>query len=221
MQVRGSKLTEPLVKGWLLELMDIGKEYHINELYEMVTESHLAAGGLPTESKTDKTRKQQVSSALSDHKKAGIIISGEKLGYWLRASNESDVYTTQDEVETAGQARAEVIVGEGHQAVYGWYLPTYRVYAESQGKSTWGMKVGRTAGDAETRMTTFYAPERPVLGFLLRTDDAKSWEGIMHGRLRLEGKHLPEGSGTEWFTTSPEELRRTYLIMKPDTEEQS
>ena len=200
MEVKGITLTEPFIKAWLLKLMAIGRKYDVNELFEMVTDSHLAAGGLDS---TAKHRKQQIKAALSKLKAEGLVENPE-FGYWVMKSNDEVSYLpTEKEVEEAAQETAEIIVGQGNQFVYGWYLPAYKRLAEIEGNSLWPMKVGRTADSPEKRMM-FQAPEKPKLGFLLRTDRARHWESHLHGHLHLKGKHLPEAVGTEWFMTSPE-----------------
>ena len=210
MQVKGKALTGPLVKGWLLELMQAGKDYTADELYDLVTQSHAEAGGNPSRSTTERTRKQQVFSALADLRKIGQIHQPQ-YGFWAMGATEgAEEISTAEDAEQSAQAQAEIMVGEGPQVVYGWYLPAYKELASIKGHNTWPMKVGRTSsGDPENRMN-INAPERPRQGFVARVNNSGNWERMFHSFLDEKGRHLPDAMGTEWFMTNPEELRTIY-----------
>ena len=79
MEVAGKSLTNPIIKGWLLELMEGGREYEINELVDLVHESHAVAGGLPTEVQRPR---QQVSKALSELEDEGKVRKG-RYSHWI------------------------------------------------------------------------------------------------------------------------------------------
>ena len=210
MEVKGITLTEPFVKAWLLKLMVVGRKYDVNELFEIVTAAHVDSGGLAS---TAKHRKQQIKSSLSKLKTEGLVENPE-FGYWVMRSNDDVTYRpTEKDVEEATLQTAEIVVGEGNQFVYGWYLPAYKRLAEIEGNRLWPMKVGRTADIPEKRML-FQAPEKPKLGFLLRTDSARHWENHFHGHLHLKGQHVPEAVGTEWFMTSPEDLYEIWKALQ-------
>ena len=50
-------------------------------------------------------------------------------------------------------------------------------------------------------------PERPVLGFVLKVDDASQWKRLIHSKLSLRGRRIEGAIGNEWFDVSLNELR--------------
>lgn len=100
-------------------------------------------------------------------------------------------------------------LGEGPEAVYLYFLPTYRVHAETNGRSTWPCKIGRTSGDPLLRIASQAAtalPEPPHMAAVLWTQASLEWERAFHGVLAARGKRVLNALGVEWFDTSPSEF---------------
>ena len=122
--------------------------------------------------------------------------------------------------------RDQWIFGEGKHWVYLYYFDQDKKDAESKGEVIWRCKIGSAGGftkagnmkrDApETRVKnqTRGTPEEPIIALLFRTDLHDTLEGIIQGILTLQGKHLPNAQGREWFLTNPSEVVR--IVSKID-----
>lgn len=116
---------------------------------------------------------------------------------------------------------ADRVVGTGEQQVYCFYLMAYRELAAARGQSDWPIKIGMTAGQLSSRMESHRTalPEAPRLALVIETDYAATLEKIIHGVLTLRGKRTPGTGGTEWFTTTPQEIEAIYHAALGDSEE--
>jgi len=148
-------------------------------------------------------------NVLNELREEGLVEEDEN-GYW-RGLPKLFSLPTYEEAE----ATAEVILGKGPQSVYGWYFPAYRELATLKGEARFPIKVGTTKAEPFKRIKSHIgtAPEKPVLGFLLKTDHAELMEKWLHSQLRQRGQHMPDALGNEWFLTTPEELRQTVGAM--------
>ncbi len=212
MDVTGHYLTEPIICYWVLKIMKPGGGYRLDYLIDMVEHAHHSIGGR----KSTATRGQMVDRflrALDDLRKHELVEYEEGEHSWSvwRTSVDRDSLLTFLEAKAAKEAPAEIIIGDGEQSVYGWYLPTYRILAKIRGEEHWPVKVGTTAKIAPHKRVITHigtAPEQPVLGFVLKTDRAELMEKWLHIELTLRKRHIPDALGKEWFLTNPEELRR-------------
>ncbi len=112
------------------------------------------------------------------------------------------------ELEEEAALDAEVIVGDGAETIYGWYIPACRALAELKGESRFPVKVGRTIRNPLQRIRESggMAPEMAVLGFVARVDDAGNWERWIHAELGFFALKIETAVGNDWYRTSPEEL---------------
>ena len=210
--VKGVVLSPELIKGHLVRLMEPGKAYTTAELWPMVNSNHEDSGGLLDEIRDPQGR---VSKCLSELKREGLVNERTR-GQWVRTGAQLQVERELEHTE------AEVELGEGREKVYGWYLPTYRRLAKSEGHGHFPLKVGRTARETATDRIEEHVgtvPERPKLGFMFKTDAASDWEQFIHGHLKLHGRHIAAAVGTEWFNTSPEELKAIVQTKLREIEE--
>lgn len=151
----------------------------------------------------------QFDMQLAELKNKGLYVNPTH-GYWERTDISPETEGDPSEVEV------EVTVGDGSAAVYAWYLPAYRELSEKRGAVRFPMKVGRTSRDAAMRVqeSAGYLPEKLKIGFSLKTDNASEWESLIHAWLKLAGRHIDDAVGTEWFNTSPEELKKVHSAIQ-------
>ena len=114
--------------------------------------------------------------------------------------------------------RDQRIFGEGTHWVYLYYFKKDKEEAESKGASVWKCKIGAAGGLTRTGNRKTDAPEKrvksqtsgtpvpPRIALLLRTDSHTTLETVIQGTLTLQGKHLPQAQGKEWFLTNPSEV---------------
>ena len=117
------------------------------------------------------------------------------------------------------------ILGTGKQEVYLYYYPTYRenaererphVWKEVRKAALWHCKIGETHDqDTETRTKQQgrVFPEKKVIALVMRTDDSKRLETIIHEILKMWGRWIENAEGDEWFKTSPAEVERIYNFL--------
>jgi hypothetical protein len=102
-------------------------------------------------------------------------------------------------------------IGNGPESVYVYYHDAYAELARRKGLFEWECKVGSTLGDPDLRvigegaLTAF--PRCPIIGLVIRTENARSLERAIHAALTLAGKRIEGGGGYEWFLTSPDRGR--------------
>jgi hypothetical protein len=118
------------------------------------------------------------------------------------------------EVDTAAGIKIERMIGEGAESVYVYYHDVYAEIAKRDGLAVWECKVGSTTSAVDNRiigqgaLTCF--PRPPIIGLVIRTDNARSLERLLHSALTLAGKRITAGGGSEWFLTSPDHLERWH-----------
>lgn len=66
-----------------------------------------------------------------------------------------------------------------------------------------------TMRDATVRIneqTKTALPEAPVIGLIIKTNDAAILEATLHDILRLKHRDIRQRGGTEWYNTTPDEV---------------
>jgi hypothetical protein len=123
----------------------------------------------------------------------------------------------QLEAELEDSSDPEMELGDGSQALYAFYLPTYRRAAEMQGHDRWPIKVGMTTTSVAVRMAAHRTalPEAPELALVVRSENSALLEKVVHGVLTLRGLRSDESGGSEWFITNPRELAAIYRWVVP------
>lgn len=97
------------------------------------------------------------------------------------------------------------VVGTGEQSVYVYYFPKY---ANEHATYYWPCKIGMSTGSAigrVNRQSKTALPEKPIIGLIVKTEDAYLLEQALHAILRLKKREL-NAPGKEWFNTTPEEV---------------
>ena len=105
---------------------------------------------------------------------------------------------------------AEDTIGVGRNSVYLYYDQQKRDSAESEGENVWECKIGMTIQELHTRIyqqTGTPPAERLKIGLHIKTDKHERIERIIHDILKVRGKHIEEGLGTERFLTNPAEVK--------------
>ncbi|MDE0426712.1 MAG: GIY-YIG nuclease family protein [Candidatus Poribacteria bacterium] len=121
------------------------------------------------------------------------------------------------------------VIGEGNESVYLYYFPTYKLYAESEGKNQWQCNVGKTKDPVEGRVASQIGgqlPEKATLALVMQTNDCETLETQIHRELKDQGKDLDPKSdadviGIEWFSTNPAEVKDIFDSLKLLEEERN
>lgn len=104
-------------------------------------------------------------------------------------------------------------IGSGNESVYLYYFPTYQWYAESLGHPHWLCNIGRTENEVTARVSQQIGdqlPEIPQIALIICTEDCRTLENRIHNALKKEGRQIANAIGTEWFLTSPSEVKAIY-----------
>ena len=119
------------------------------------------------------------------------------------------------------------IFGTGKHWVYLYYFSQEKKVAESKGEDVWRCKIGSAGGFTKTgklkkdapekrvKRQTSGTPDAPIIALLFRTDLHNTLERVIQGILTLQGKHLPNAQGREWFLTNPIEV--TQIVASIDS----
>ncbi len=105
-------------------------------------------------------------------------------------------------------------IGDGCSYVYAYYFPEYR----KKGEVDFPIKIGRSIeyrGRIETQSRATGMPEEPEVAVVWRTDKPVAAERLLHEYLKFRGKHKTDSPGTEWFQTSPDEIRQIIESIHP------
>jgi hypothetical protein len=128
----------------------------------------------------------------------------------LTPSKEDDDSQEGDEPNGV-QIKETIGVGEG--SVYVYYNPNDFRLAQLEGRSTWECKVGYTVVEVNDRIigqgVRTAVSHLPVIGLVIRSDEARTLEGILHRFLRLADATIVD-AGPEWFMTSPDRIKNWY-----------
>ena len=228
----GAPLIPSIAEELILELFN-GKTVRRKVLVDTVVQTHCERGGLPPGS----VDWQCIKASLRNLKKNGFAQNAHyahwQIGEMPKSPGESPQKTPErvndktDEspvtnpdntdpitsVELSGVMR----LGSGSGAVYVYYFPRDKKLAESEGKSVWQCKVGRTEGDVGNRVKgqmTAAIYEKPEIGLEIRTDNPRCLEKAIHAILELKGRKIDtDGGGNEWFFTSPNEVMIIQILI--------
>ena len=201
------KVAEPLI----LELFDKQTEVPKSVIEEKVTDLHLSQGGLPQTSETS----FPIVNGL-DRLKDKDQADNPKRGFWT--INSAGIKEGIPDVPVAVEEKEGTLtVGEGTSCVYLYYFPTYRSYAQLQGKESFPCKIGRTdASDPSVYINNQAGtslPEGPVIGLIILTDDPVGREKRMHDILDTARLRKEDAPGSEWFVTNPEQVKGFYELL--------
>ena len=213
-------LTADIAKKLILEMFP-GKTEKRRTITKRIVQIHKERGGKDAEA-------QDVVQSVIKKALGGLKADGKaenpSVGYWRiksmpdylesEVSEESESPGTPDQEESNElDLRIEKCIGYGEGSVYLYYIPSYKNIAESEGKSVWQCKIGRTDHDPLRRVKSQAAtsmPENPIIALHIKTDNPSKMETAIHAILALRGKRVENAPGTEWFCTCPSELEEIH-----------
>jgi T5orf172 domain len=203
------------ITSFIIESELAGQTLRRVEISRFVREHHQVNGGLTGVQTVD----QIVKKSLHGLSKKGLVKNPTQ-GFWIIGSilvepspPDEVARPEQPEISPLLSIQALETIGEGSNAVYVYYLPMYKVAAQKAGKDIWACKVGRTDGDPLGRILTQAAtalPERPVIALIINTHSSSDLEKALHATLSLRGRRISDVPGTEWFNTSPAEIKAIF-----------
>ena len=198
-------LTPKIAQHLILELF-AGQTVQKQEIMRIVDETHHERGGLPARAKFP-----PVTMALTNMKREGLVENPSQ-GYWLIPSTTQEDDGVDSEPNNL-DLEPEKIIGSGKQSVYLYYYPAYRRLAELRGEEVWACKIGKARNDPLIRIssqTRTALPEYPTVGLIIKTNEFTLMETTIQNILKLQGKHMLDAPGREWFLTSPSEVETVY-----------
>lgn len=208
---QGLPLT-PNVISELARQLRKGPVFRRSELIGVVEQYHSDNGGAAARSLTSATK--QALRKLVD---AGLLEPAGAYGYWRWITppdadvEENGISSNDDETEELDLADDTVVEGTGSGSVYVYYFPSYRLLAEFRRDERWPVKIGMTTlGDAKIRISDQQGtamPERPVVAYVRRSNAPFKLERLVHAVLFCRGRQLDDAPGSEWFSSSPEEVK--------------
>ena len=200
----GESLTPRIAQHLIIELFT-GRTVQKQEIMRIVDETHRERGGLSPRAKFN----NPVTLALYNMTREGLVENPSQ-GYCLILSTTQEDDSMDPE---PGNLEPEKIIGSGKQSVYLYYYPAYQRLAELQGEERWACKIGKAKNDPLIRIssqTRTALPEYPTVGLIIKTDEFALMETTIQNILKLQGKHIQNAPGTEWFLTSPSEVETVY-----------
>jgi hypothetical protein len=224
--LQGIPLTGRPARRFVLQLFEQQAQWDRRQLAAEVERMHRQRGGIAG----TQPPVTVVKKVLSELKEEGAV-RNVGMGIWRKAGPGAgpDV-VVQDEPahlgeladDSSGQLDEEdeedvtVIeyIGTGAESVYVYYNPNDRELARLKGLDCWECKIGRTLGEVASRVirqgakTALSHP--PIIGLVIRTDNAALLESALHASLRLSDRQVLDSPGAEWYFTSPGKVKEWY-----------
>ena len=209
----GVKLFPAVFKELLLLLFD-GKQFTRQTAIKVVTDYHLEHGGIIEEGRDVVSI---FKKATQDLQKADAGLVKKGYGTWELHYHVTDKTEVVEDInEEAITYKVDESLGTGSNAVYVYYYDVYKELAENKGNAEWPCKIGRTDRDPIQRVIgqagTCY-PELPHIALIIYCDDSSALETALHSILKFQNKWLKNAPGTEWFSTSPREIKELYSML--------
>lgn len=218
----GVPLTATIAAKLALELFD-GQVLERRKIIDGVVSAHAERGGVPSRTDVGVIARHALSALRAEGRATNVSTGHWQIG--TRTNELAPESTPHAEVDSANAVPvvdplpSDVLeIGEGPEAVYLYFLPTYRLHAEANGRSTWPCKIGRTSGDPLARVAAQAAtalPEPPRIAALLWTTSSQEWERAFHGVLAARKRRVLNALGVEWFDTSPAEFIEIAVWIDP------
>ena len=108
------------------------------------------------------------------------------------------------------------VLGQGNGSVYVYYYDVYREIAEIKEERFWPCKIGMSDKDGMDRIFsqagTAY-PEAPHIALMIKCNSPRDVENALHAILKVRGQWIADAPGTEWFLTSPDDVKHIYYAL--------
>ena len=207
----GVKLTPGIFRELLIELFD-GTLFSRQTAITTIAETHVQRGGR-IEQGRDLVAVFKHATLNLQKQNVGLVNKG--YGMWeLHYENNETTIVKDDVAEEKNNYVADETIGTGDNAVYVYYYDVYQELSKAKGLSIWECKVGRTDRDPINRVLgqagTCY-PELPHIALIIKCADSSVLEAALHNILKMRGRWISDAPGTEWFMTTPQEIKDIYL----------
>lgn len=211
---RGIPLMPSVAKKIVVELLKSEKpHWRRKDLVPEVERIHKSRGGIIGIQSTLSV----IKKALTYLSEEGVV-EGIAFGTWRLKSQSNDfdgIELTDDmKQDIASDIPVEKIIGDGPESVYVYFNKSERKLATIEHRSAWPCKIGRTDGNVIDRIfdqgikTSFSS--YPVVGLVIKSEDSKILERLLHLSLRFSELEPMDSPGSEWFLTSPEIICNWY-----------
>jgi hypothetical protein len=211
---KGVPITSRIVEEIILQIFK-GQTLKRDDIVNSVLNYHIAKKGLKSEAQVFSRTVKKALSNLQNKQLASNISTG----FWKIFSDDKSELNSQktlvdesdnntDEIEIS-VIPTHAIYGKGDNAIYLYYYPSYKLLAESKLNELWPCKIGRTDRDPLSRVlsqSSTALPEKPIIEFIIKSDDSSLLEKAIHSILHLKNRYLTDSPGTEWFMTNPNEV---------------
>lgn len=148
----------------------------------------------------------------------------EKISYgiWQLAKDDGKPIDVVIRKQEKTNIEADKTIGSGKEFVYVYYYDTYKEINELKGNMVFPCKVGmskcmdvyeRIAGQSTTAF-----PESPHLSLVIKCDDSRAAERMLHSVLKFRKRQILDSPGMEWFMTSPKEIEEIYLTLSNEVQ---
>lgn len=209
----GLKLT-PAIFAKLIVILFDGKQFTRQTAITKVSEYHVSNGGIVEE---DRDLVSVFKKAAHDMQKKDVGLTNKGYGTWeLHYQIHENTEIVEDIEDNYTMSTADEILGTGSKSVYVYYYDAYKTLASIRGQNSWACKIGRTDRDPIQRVIgqagTCY-PELPHIALIIYCDDSVALESALHSVLRYQDKWIKDAPGTEWFFTSPNEIKEIYSLI--------
>jgi len=204
----GKHLNKPIIRDILPSVYPGEGYFTVSEFREMIVKYHEENGGKSWKVKgIDNLTRYVLQEYVEQH---GWECKNEKkpFRYGLPKKGTQPI--------TPKDYPVPLTLGSGAGAVYVYYYPRDKKLAESEKKSVWECKIGRTEGDVGSRVKrqmTAAIYEKPEIGLEIRTDNPRCLEKAIHAILELKGRKIDTDGGNEWFFTSPNEVMMIQILI--------
>lgn len=201
----------PNIFAHLLVYKFDGKQFKRADAIKVITAFHIEHGGIANKSSYISVFKKATQTPL---KKS---ISNPGYGIWtLRYQAESTEVFEPDEKIQPIKFKVDEVLGQGNGSVYVYYYDVYREIAEIKEERFWPCKIGMSDKDGMDRIFsqagTAY-PEAPHIALMIKCGSPRDVENALHAILKVRGQWISDAPGTEWFLTSPDDVKHIYYAL--------
>ena len=196
----------------------INEDTIIEEVYQI----HESCGGLPPDVREPELNLgYNISDVISARVRSMIKSALPSLHSNGGATSEKQLWRIHKVDIHSDEKTYPKNLGTGSQEVYLYYYPAYRdlselkrppVWKQYRKDALWRCKIGETHDqDTETRNRTTgtCVSRKKVIALIMKTDDSKQLETMIHDILKMWDRWVENAEGEEWFLTS---LYYTHVI---------